>query len=806
MRLARHEWGRLDDALTKDFTPAQLEKMWTAADEESVARQQGRSTQGIGLSTLSPQERSAVETLQRYADQTWAAAKAAGIVKGEGLPSYTPRMFVNALKGGAGPRTLDQLGRNLKISTPQTKFRKHLTAAETEAAGKAKLGDEAELVRNIRALPLATSKLQEAVAGRTLINRIREIGRSTGEETVAEGAEPTGSEHKWFTLDHPAFKTWRPKLRENPDTGRLEAVKDADGNPVFEKVPVWVRSDFEGPLRAVLTQDSGKIFSALMALKAKSMSVIMYSPAVHNAVEWGRALPAMPGKVATFRIYFEGNAAKNDPAVMRQAIADGLVPIGHRGAMQDITSIANEPDVNPGRSWTAQIVAAIPNIFSRAAGDAVKRTIDRMGDVWHNTLLWDRVGDLQMGLYTNFRDHLIDKGIDEQTASRTAAHLANRYAGALPAESMSTLSRKLANIYFFSRSFTLGNVGAMKDALTGLPRDVQAQIARDKGIETLDTIRSYARRKAIGIIAVDIALMYAANSLLQNAVAYLRGDQSGSDIEQGYLDRLHKLLGRMNEHPFEVLNPFEALQHLSATSENEPGKSERILVGYQKDGTAIYARSPAGKIGEEFIGYLTTPLDMMKRKQSTFLRPLYEAWANDAGFGHKLYNPDPHTIGDRLEIVGRVVANMLSSQTPLDTLESGYRLITGGGTPDERRLDVKKVLGPLTGVTFSKGAPGGPAVGELFAARERHDYEVQQAMPELRELIKNGNEREARDRMKALGIPSGLANYYVRTTLHPEQRLTGRAAEDFKKFGTPEEQAEFARFEAEAAARKRRGQ
>ena len=811
MRLARHEWNRLDEWIKRKFTPAEQERMWEAADAESVARQNGYNTTGTGLGfdRLSPLERSAVDAMQKHADETWEAAKSVGIVEGEGLPSYTPRMFVKAAQVEGAPRSLTGIGRNLKTNTPQTRTRKYLTAEQTEAAGKAKLGDEAELVRNIRSLPLATAKLQEAVAGRALINRIKEVGRQTGEDTVSIGAQPADSEHKWFTIDHPAFKVWRPKIATDKD-GRpllegnaLKTVKDEDGNTVMERVPLFVRSDFEGPLQSVLSKDSGKIYRGLMELKGKAMTTIMYSPIIHNAVEWGRALPAMPGKVATFRIYFEGNKAKHDPAQMQEAIRNGLVPIGHQFAKQDITSMMSEPDIKPGRSWTSDVVAAIPNAFSVKAGDAVKRAVDKMGDVWHNTLLWDRVGDLQMGLYTNMRDHMIAKGIDEQTAGRAAAHLANRYAGALPLESMSDAARKIANVVAFSRSFTLGNIGAMKDMLTGLPRDVQAQILRDKGVETLNKVNSYAQRKAIGIVAVDIALMYATGAILQNVVSYLRGDQSLSDIAKGYVDRLHKLLQMGEQHPFDVLNPFWDLSQLSPTSENEPGKEDRVLVGYEKDGSAIYARFPTGKIGEEFVGWATSPGDMMKKKQSTFLKPIMQAWNNDVGFGHKLYNPNPKSLGDRIEIMGRVLGNLFLAQTPWESIKAGYDLVSGHGTPDQRRLNELKTLGPLAGLSFSKGAPGGPAVGELFHAREEHDYAVQQAMPEIRDMIKNGQETTARARMKELGIPPGLQTYYVETTKHPERRLTGRAASDFQKYATPEQKERFDAAKKRAAAERR---
>jgi hypothetical protein len=373
---------------------------------------------------------------------------------------------------------LNAIGKNLRTRTGQMLRRKYLTAEDTEAAAKAKFGDQAEIARDIRVLPLATAKLEDAIAGRSLINQIEAYGKNTGDATIAEGGKPAGSPYGWFTMDHPAFRKWTPKYETDPETGAVRPVKDASGNVVFQQVPIYVRSDFEGPIRAVLQGNTNAAYKALMALKGKNMSLIMNSPLIHNAVEWGRALPAMPGKVATFKIYFEGNVARKDPVQMREAIDAGMVPIGHRFFNQDVTSIMEEPHLAPGRSWTAKILGAIPGLFDEAAGESVMRAIDKAGDFWHNTLLWDRVADLQMGLYTNFRSGLLEKGVDRQTASRAAAHWANRYAGALPQEAMSEGARKLANVMLFSRSFTLGNIGALKDIFTGLPKDVMAQISR----------------------------------------------------------------------------------------------------------------------------------------------------------------------------------------------------------------------------------------------------------------------------------------------------------------------------------------
>jgi len=138
---------------------------------------------------------------------------------------------------------------------------------------------------------------------------------------------------------------------------------------------------------------------------------------------------------------------------------------------------------------------------------------------------------------------------------------------------------------------------------------------------------------------MDLAFMYAGNSVLQSTIDKLRGEKDWGDIARGYLDRLHATLRRAGDHPFEALNPFMWLGGISSTAENEPGKQDRILVGYDNDGTAIYARNPAGKIGEEFQGYATSPLDMVKRKLGTLARPAFQVASNDRGFGRKVYNP-----------------------------------------------------------------------------------------------------------------------------------------------------------------------
>jgi hypothetical protein len=794
-RLATWQWSQFDDLLNKRYTPQARESMGRALDEQSVLEQQGRTAgPGEGLNRLTPDERETVATLDHYGRELWARAKAIGMVEGEGLPSYMPRMLVDIGEDGAisriDPRpsgpvgaagqgveprlTPPEVGGNIRTTTPQLKAREYLTPEETQAAAQAKFGQGVALVRDIRALPLALSRFERAIAGRELIDSIKATGARTGQELVSTVEGP-----EYFTIDNPAFKTYRPRMRDG------QPVLDAQGNVVMDKVPLYVRTEFEGPLKAIMSEKPGAAYSALMDLKGRTMSVIMYSPAIHNLVEWGRAMPVKPVKVLTGKISFEGNAAKRTPELMRQAIDDGMVPIGHRAYMQDITGLIETPDVVPGRSWTAKAAGGAVGLVSKEAGQAVKRGIDVAGDFWHNTLLWERVGDLQMGLYTNMKADLLKKGIqgmDERTAGRVAAHFANRYAGALPNESMSNAARKAANLLMFSRTFTLGNLGVVKDMITGLPKDVQAQILRDAGAIAKDAAVSASRRKSWEAFIIDIGMGYIANDMLEDALDVMKRDKSLSDIERGYAQRFASLMQRADESP---LDAALDITDLLATSEHEPGKEERVLYGYDDNGTAIYLRLPVGKVGEDFRHWMSEPAKTARAKLSTFARPALEVIMNERGFGRQVFNPDESVLKN----AGDVVKHIVTGQLPMDAIEGVQRYLTHA-QPEE--ADIMKALLPLVGVTVSRGAPGGMAKGAQLDIEERYRNRLQQIKPQVRDLIKRGREEEAIELMSESGMtPREIINYLASIKA---PRLSPRAAVRAMQHATPQERRELAEY------------
>ncbi len=788
MRVAQYNWYQVDGVLKKDFTPQQLERMWNASDEESVMRQQGLTDPAKGLGALAPAERAVVERMQAYNEEVRGQMQAAGMLRGEGLPYWTPRMAAMIGDDGgmhapkekpAGSPSNDGAGSNITVDSPHLLHRKHLTADETEAAMKAKLGSGATLVRNLRVIPLALSRIENAVAGRELINSIKELGERIGENLVSDYERPG-----FFTLDHPAFKTYAPRMVER-DGAKVPAM-DQNGETILDHKPLWVSRQFEGPLKAIMSEKPGAIYQGFMQAKAEVMNAIMASPMIHNMVVFGKALPALPGKVITAQIYRDGARYLDDHDFIREAISNGLVLIGHQGFKQEMTGVLEPDSIRAGRSWTAKALGYAADKLRAGSGQRVREVVDAVGDFVHNKLLWDQVQKLQVGLYANFRDRLIAEGHDPQTASRIAAHDANRFAGAIPNESMSYMSRAIANFTLFSRSFTMTNLGIMKDAIHGLPGDVAAQIKRDMGEFALRGARDAGRRKALMAIALDTILgYYVINSFLQDAVNVYKDRKTWGDVGRGYLDRFAQEFERIKENPLNILS---APSRLWSLAENEPGHEGRIFWEKDKSGTAIYLRNPVGKIGEELIGWATSPIEEFKRKESTFLRPMAETAANDKGFGKHVYNPDAHAVSlESLKNMGRIVTNFMENQIPLPVMMSAFDLANKAGDSS----DTAQLLGYVTGITPSHGAPGGPAVGQMLQAKKEYRERIEQVMPDVKRDIKYGRIDDAAQKLLDAGMVPAEVGSMLTRMLVPESRLSARAVEDFQKHATEEQRQAF---------------
>lgn len=800
-RRAQAQWNAFDKVLRANYSEDQLKKMWVAADQENDLRRDGNTSKTLGLASLDAGERKTVELLHQYGEQLWNKAKDAGLVTGDGVDFWTPRVAARIVEDGTAESIRQPVSefskdaKNLKTSASSTKERKYATTAESEAALKGAAGDDAEYVKNIRVMPMAMAQLERAIAGRTLVNQIRAHGKLAGEELLSDEGKPN-----FVTFDHPALKQWRPKMDWAPvepglieqrgyevrkdgvyrageklasyriqdgEVQKLGPMLDSDGKAVMESSPLYVRKDFAGPLKAVFTKDPGAVYQGLMALKGGITSMIMVSPLTHNLVIWGKAMPTMISTMGWknnlknagslgLHAYFVGHTARADHALMGELVDAGLVPVSGRGMNQDVAAIAN--GIQPGRSMTARAAGAAFDLVSKNAGDNARKAVDAAGEFWHEKLLWDRVADMQAGMAVMMRTSLMDKGLDQRTASLVASHFANRYAGMIPAEAMSQLAHVTLNLSLFSKTFTMTNLGAYKDLIGGLPKDVQAQIrlrtfelqralgkgeveANDAANADLAKVQRIARAKAATVLVLDIAAMTSIASITQ---ALWQG-QSGQQIADDFKERLAKLGHKIKDDPMAIIgHPLDALSSLSQTSDNPYGREDRVRLGEDEHGNSYYGRLPVGKVGEELKQYsnLDSGLHLLHNKMSTFLRPIADLTAKEDFSGKRIINP--HDNG--LKQVAAFGAYWVKSQLPLEDLAALSHVARG----DADTMDKLKLMGTATGLSVGK-LSGGDAVAEMRHQNQEQAADLRDVLPDVREAIRRDDIDKARQLLEDAG-------------------------------------------------------
>lgn len=749
LRGVSYQFGLIDKSITKSFKPEEREAMGRAMDNQSVFEQrlaelspEDRAAQEPslraefeatkqGVAGLPDAQRAVVEQLAALGQTVWERMRQRGLVAptAEGLPYYFARQMVmrdeqgNITRtGGAGSgRDINEIAKNVTTRGPMT--REHLTPEETEAAAKAVLGSGATLIRDIRSVVQKLATNERAIAGADLLAAVKKIGDQTGVNLVVHGDLPGLLDPAdYFTLNHPSFRRFT-------GTGWTD---------------IRVAREFEGPMRAVLSEKTGDLYNALMKAKGGVMSAIMYSPFMHLGVEIGRAFPLMPGKIATLKFWRDAYTLRNDSAFMAQATRDGLAPIG-QGWSLDPVKVAEE-----------------------ARTDNPKSTLGKMAEAWHNVhqkLLWDQVFNLQVGIYNEMKGRFEGKGFDPDVAGTMAAHMANRYAGALPPENLSRLANQTANLVLFSRSFTLGNLGVIKDMMNGAPSHIRARIEQMAGPDVAKNAQTALKRKAIATFALDIGLFYVANAALQEMIAVgQRTPDMGiggaaSSVAQEWWDNTSDALSKVGDNP---MNAFGVLpQHF-----NEPGKQDRIYVGNDSEGRGTYLRLPAGKVGEEFLGWFTHPGPLLMNKLSPFVRPLVEAIFGTDSLGRPIYKPDPKTAVEFVNNAGMIAGHLVSSVGPVSQITGAYNAITG--EKGDVGVEAAKAILPTLGIgQISGGYPGGPRAG--FEASERRDmrFDINAALPKVRQLVKQGKMDEAVDALRQVGADGSEIRGIIRHAANP---------------------------------------
>jgi hypothetical protein len=285
---------------------------------------------------------------------------------------------------------------------------------------------------------------------------------------------------------------------------------------------------------------------------------------------------------------------------------------------------------------------------------------------------------------------------------------------------------------------------------------------------------------------LSAGLYYVGNALFQHAFNIFGRDSTADEELTGYARRYQDLMKDVEQDPFELRH---AISRLSPTYDNEPAKSDRIHIGYDKDGTAIYARNPSGKFGEEMIGYLTHPMKMLRAKFSPLAGGLLDILENDKGFGRKIYDEHDTTLGGDAATAFAVGKHLVMKHLPEGQMMAAVDLLRGDGDPTTNKL---RLLGPVFGFTASVGAPGGPARGEVFAAKEEFDARFNLAWPGIKKQAQRGDLEGARESLDRLGVPARMREGLIRNALNPADALRGGTLRNFYQSATP---AQIERFE-----------
>ena len=290
-----------------------------------------------------------------------------------------------------------------------------------------------------------------------------------------------------------------------------------------------------------------------------------------------------------------------------------------------------------------------------------------------------------------------------------------------------------------------------------------------------------ARRKAISTVVMSAGLYYIGNAVMQNAFNIAARDSSIEEEMGNYARRYANFMKDVKADPFELRH---MVGRLSPVYDNEPGKQDRVMTGHDRDGTAIYARNPTGKFGEEMVGYPTMPMELLRRKLNPLIGGILEVLENDKGFGRKIYDENDTTAQGSIKNAFAVAKHLVERHLPMGQIQAGMDLLRGEGSDELNKL---RVFAPMAGFTDSQGAPGGEARGEQLHAKQAFETRFSLAWPDIRKQVQRGDTAGAREALQAIGTPPGMIRGVIRNALNPAGALHGRTLLDFYHYGTPEQ-------------------
>lgn len=707
---------------------------------------------------------------------------------------YAPHIIKQVL---TDPLTREQLNKQGYVRTGmRTGQRKYSTFEEGEAAGQ-------EYIIDIKAMVDINYQLKEAIYGRHFVNYIKQF-KINGKDLAGFAGEDNPG---YVTINHPAFREKNYIHKEFIQTeGKKYYVKDdtvfvgnkeypvnngyvhIDGKSltVQKATDVMVKNinvhpDVAGPLKAVLeANDPNALTQAIVRVKASTIGVIMYNPMFHNLTVWSRMIPTLPGaglgefiwnpeKIVGKDVYNNlssaqkvlsrtwvsdftvGNYLNSIPENVTAAIKHNLVPLSGRGYRADLYG-----ELEPVRK----------NILQNFAGTKkIGEGLETLGDFWHGYLLWDRIGDAQMGLYNRYSIDFAETGIKEFTKQKgrvptdteikqitedskyAAGEMANTIAGVFAREDFGKQWQNFLNSSLFSRSNTMANVRLAEYGMGTMPKHLIGQMKALDSTVGKGTAQAAFTGYAIWSLTKDMFLL------------------------MGTLYGLNYALTKSLNIPDKNGNTGGHLP-----SNNEPGKEMHIAIGRKPDGTIVYM-APPFRSARDIAEMITKPATLWNNKLNPIVKTMYEELTN-----HDWKGKEIRLTGDSWQdAMTKSAVHMAKGVTGFDTTFNTFN-------PDDESWQNRY---RFLGLQISQGTPGGMVAGNIRNIQREQAAQKDMVMQEALDMGKRGNMKGAIEKLKDNRLFDDIPGFVIRSKDPYASMLLHLNLGDMYLKATPEQKKEL---------------
>lgn len=709
--------------------------------------------------TLTPEQRAMVSELREIFEETLGPlAVDMGLLSGI-RKDYAKHVAIDYLNDSSINTNL--FGETIVRNWLKTGRRKYETFEEGEAAG-------VEYLKRYGVMIAAAQHLEAAIYGKQFVNWVKSQ-EVAGEALVSLPGENIPG---YVTVNHPAFRqtTWhsskhitvgKEKVWVNDNAVQYKGKEYlVINNRVYlndtsYKVQksvysssrnIKVHPKLAGPLKALLEADTPNIFiDSFMKLKSASMQLIMYNPMFHNTTVFFKVVPSLPqmglGNLISPREIVGEEVWKNLTPVAkvlaRTPFIDYVVGnyLNNNKAMR-IYAIKHNDRFLGGKGYKMDLYGDI-DVFRNSMLDLINpklgKMADKAADFWHGYLLWDRIGDLQMGLFHRFtlsgtktrvaefeksngrKPTVQELEAMKEASAYEAGEISNLIAGAFGREDFAAGWRRFLNLGLFSRSYTFSNLRLAQAGMGALPKHVIGQVAR--ALDGKATINKGMFQKiATTMLLKDLFLLF-------------------STLEIG-----NYIITKKYDIPDEK---GTVGGHFSW--DNEPAKKMKIAVGVKSNGQVVYMGTPfraARDIYELMFSWALSPKefkDAWGNKLSPFVSTAIDVKKNENFRGDTIMK-DGDDWWDNARDVSLFMAKGLT----------GFETTMGTFNPGEQTENIAR----LFGAQISHGSPGGPLIGSYREIERNQAAREKDALREAMDMMRHGKETEAIQMLADLGFSS----------------------------------------------------